>query len=86
MRCVGISVNCTVTGHVSCTTTDPTDDVRGEVALLWTIVFAMTDSATILADLVLVVTECTIERSKFAQLITLVVVLAFGCGSSLVAS
>jgi hypothetical protein len=38
----------------------------------------MTDATTILADLILVITKCAIERSQLAELIALVVILALG--------
>lgn len=45
----------TVTRHVTGTPTDTTDDVGSVVSLLWTVVFAVTDVAAILAHLVFVV-------------------------------
>lgn len=43
--------------------TDTADDVGGEVALLGTIVLAMTNLSTVLASLILVVTKSTVESS-----------------------
>lgn len=63
--------------------TDATDDVGGEVALLWAVVLAVTDLATVLTSLVFVVAQRTVERSKFAKLVALELVLTFGDGSSL---
>lgn len=51
--------------------------------MLWTIVFAVTDATTVLADLVFVIAKSAVERSKFAELIALVVVLTFRRGGSL---
>jgi hypothetical protein len=68
---------------VTCATTDTTDDVSCEVALLWTVIFSVTKTATILTDLVLVITKGTVQCRKLAQLVTLVVVLALGSGGSL---
>lgn len=59
-------VDCTVASHVTSTAADATDDVRCEVALLWTVVLAVTDATTILAYLVLVITKGTIQRSELA--------------------
>ncbi len=56
-RSVGIFVYCTVPRHMTSTTTDAANDVSSEVALLWTIVFAVTDTTTILTNLVFIVTQ-----------------------------
>jgi len=63
---------------------DTADDVSSEVALLGTLILPVTDVAAILADLILIVSEGSIEGSKFAELIAFVIVLAFGCGSGLI--
>ena len=60
-----------------------TNDVSSEVSLLWAVVFAVTDTATVLADLVFVITESTIECRQLAKLVALVVILALRCRSSL---
>ena len=39
----------------------------------------MPDTSAVLTDLVLVISEGTIERGKLAELVTLVIVLSFGC-------
>jgi hypothetical protein len=44
--------------------TDTTNNVGGKVALLGTIVFAMTNLPTVLASLVLVVSKGAVESSK----------------------
>jgi len=63
---------------------DTADDVSSEVALLRTLILPVTDVATILTDLILVVSEGSVEGSKFAELIAFVIVLTFGCGSGLI--
>ena len=63
---------------------DTADDVSSKVALLGTLILPVTDVATILTDLVLIVSEGTIEGGKFAELIAFVIVLALGCGSGLI--
>ena len=63
---------------------DTTDDVSSKVALLRALILPVTDVAAILTDLVLVVSKGSVESSKFAELITLVIVLALGCGGSLI--
>ena len=63
--------------------TNTADDVGGEVALVRTIVFAMTDLAAILASLVFVVAEGTVQGGELAELVALKLVLAFGDGSGL---
>jgi hypothetical protein len=80
---IGILVNRTVTRHVTCTSTDTTDDVSSEVFRLGAIIFAMANPATVLAYLVFVVAEGAVESGQFTKLIPLVVILAFGSGSSL---
>ena len=77
MRSVRVPVHGTVASHVSCTTTDSADDVCCEVSLFRAVVLAVADSTTILTDLVLVVTEGTVQCSEFAKLVALVIVLTF---------
>ena len=60
------------------------DDISSEVALLRTLILPVTDVAAVLTDLVLIVSEGSIEGSKFAELIAFVIVLAFWCGSGLI--
>lgn len=64
--------------------TDTTDDVSSKVALLGALILPVTDIATILTHLVLVISKSSIESSKFAKLIAFVIVLAFGGGSGLI--
>lgn len=66
-----------ITSHMAGVTTDTADDVGREVLLLRTVVLAMTDLAAVLACLVLVVTQGTVQGSKLTQLVTLELVLAF---------
>jgi len=63
---------------VSSATTHTANDVSGEVTLLRTVVFAVADATTILADLVLVITKRAVERCQLTELIALVVILALG--------
>jgi hypothetical protein len=51
--------------------TDATDDVGGKVTLLGTVVLAMSDLATVLASLILIITEGTVESSQLSQLVSL---------------
>jgi hypothetical protein len=62
---------------------DTTNDIGSEVSLLGAIVFAMANLTTVLASLVLIITEGTVKGGEFTQLITLKLVLAFGNGCSL---
>jgi uncharacterized membrane protein len=62
---------------VTSISTDAADDTGGEVFGVRAVVFAVTDFAAVLTGLVFVVTECTVERGKLAQLVTLELVLAF---------
>lgn len=73
----------TIPSHVTSITADATDDTRSEVALLGTIIFTVTNLTTVLAGLVLIVTESTIQSSKLTELIALEFVLTFRNGCSL---
>ena len=79
MTCVRIPIDSTIASHVSGTTANTADDVCCEVPLLWTVVLAVPDTSAVLTDLVLVISEGTIERGKLAELVTLVIVLSFRC-------
>lgn len=68
----------TVASHVTCITAHTADDAGGEVLLLRTVIFAMTDLTAVLACLIFVITECTVESGQLTQLVTLELVLAFG--------
>lgn len=54
-----------------------TDNVGGKRPRLGTLVLSVTLFTTILTQLVLVVSQSTVQRGEFSQLISLVVVLAF---------
>ena len=62
---------------------DATDDVGGKVLCVRAVVFAVSDFAAVLAGLVLVVTEGTVECGELAGLIALELVLTFGDGGGL---
>lgn len=79
---MGIPVRA-ISSHVACVTTDTADDVGGEIALFWAIVFSVTNLTTILASLILIVTKSTVECCEFTKLVALELVLAFRDGSSL---
>lgn len=64
-------------------TAEMTDDVGGEVLVFGAVILAMTETTAVLADLVLVVTEGTVECSELAKLIAFVVVFTFGSRRSL---
>lgn len=68
----------TITSHMASIATDATDDVGGKVPLLGTIVLAMSNLATVLTSLILIITEGTVESSQLSQLVSLEFVLAFG--------
>lgn len=57
--------------------TDTADDAGSEVLFLRAIVLAMTNLATVLASLVLVVSQGTVERGELSKLVTLEFVLTF---------
>jgi aconitase B len=64
-------------------TTDATDDTGSVVLLLRAVVLAVADLATVLASLVLVVSEGTVEGGELSELVTLEFVLTFRNGCSL---
>ena len=66
----------TVTSHMTGATANTTDDVRCEVTLLRTVVLPVTDTTTVLADLVFVVSKSTVEGGKFTELVPFVIVLS----------
>lgn len=68
---------------MSSVATDATDNVGGEVLGVRAVVLAVTNLTTVLASLVLVVTESTVESGKLTQLVALELVLTFGDGGSL---
>jgi hypothetical protein len=63
--------------------TNATDDVGSEVSLFRAVKFSMTDLTAVLAGLVLIVTEGTVESGKFTKLVALELVLSFWNGRSL---
>jgi hypothetical protein len=65
-RSVRISVDLAIPCHMSSASTNTADDVCGVVALFRTVVFAMADATTVLADLVFVVTESSVQGRKLA--------------------
>jgi hypothetical protein len=69
--------------HVASITADPADDVSRKVSLFWAVVFAMSDLATILTSLVLVITEGTVECGEFTELVAFELILALGDRCSL---
>lgn len=76
-RSVGVFVDLTVASHVARTTANTTNNISCEVALLRTVIFAMSKATAVLADLVLVITEGTVQCGEFAKLVALVIILAF---------
>lgn len=57
--------------------TNTANNVGREVALLRTVVLAVANFSTILAGLVFVVAQSTVERGKLAELIALQLILSF---------
>ena len=57
--------------------TNATDDICSEVACLGAIILTVTNLATVLASLVLIVTQRAVQSGEFAELIALELVLAF---------
>lgn len=80
--CTSLSVG-TVAGHVAGIATHTANDAGSEILLLRAVVLAVSDLAAILAGLVLIVTEGSVQSSQLTKLVTLQFVLALGNGSSL---
>jgi hypothetical protein len=68
---------------VTRTATQATDDIGAVHSLLRTLPSTVALLSTVLAKLVLVVSEGTVERSEFSELVPLVVVLSLGGGCGL---
>jgi hypothetical protein len=68
---------------VTSVTADTTNDVGSVVLGVGAVVLAVTDFTTVLASLVLVVAEGTVERGELTQLVALELVLTFGDRGSL---
>ena len=67
----------TISGHVPGIATNTTDDIGGEISLLWAVEFSMPYLSAVLTSLVLIVTKGTVQGCQFAKLIALKFVLAF---------
>lgn len=68
----------TISGHVSCVATDTANNAGSVILSLGAVVLAVTDLTAVLAGLVLVVSECTVESSELTKLVTLELVLSLG--------
>lgn len=73
----------TIASHVACITTDSANDAGRVVLLLRAIIFTMANLTTVLAGLVFIVSQSTVQRSELSELVTLELVLVFGRRSSL---
>lgn len=80
--CTSLSIR-TVAGHMACVATHSADDAGSEVLLLRAVVLAVSYLATVLASLVFIVTQGSVQSSELTELVTLQFVLALGDGSSL---
>lgn len=80
--CASLSIR-TVARHVAGIATHPTDDAGSKILLLRAVVLAVSDLATVLASLVFVVTQGSVQGSELTELVTLQFVLALRNGSSL---
>ena len=68
---------------MACIPADTADDVGGVVLLLRAVVLAVTYLTAVLASLILIVAQRSVQRGKLAELIALELVLAFWNRSSL---
>jgi hypothetical protein len=73
----------TISGHVAGITTNSANDAGGVVLPFGAVVFAMANLTAVLTSLVFVVSESSVERGEFSELVTLELVLAFGNRSCL---
>jgi hypothetical protein len=71
----------TILGHVPSITTNSANNAGRVVLSVGTVNLAMTNLTTVLAGLVLVVSQGTVESSELTKLVALEFVLAFGDGS-----
>jgi hypothetical protein len=62
---------------MACVSTDTANDAGSEVLFLRAVVLAMTNLATVLASLVLIVSQGTVERGELSKLVALEFVLTF---------
>jgi hypothetical protein len=76
----------TITGHVASVTADTADDVGGVILLLRAVILAVTNLTTVLAGLILVITQSSVKCSKLTKLVTLELVLTLGNRCGLVVS
>lgn len=81
--CTSLPVG-TITGHVASITTNAADDACCVVLLLGAVVFAMANLTAVLAGLVFIVAQRSVESSQFSQLVSLKLILGFGSGCGLV--
>lgn len=63
--------------------THSANDAGSEILLLGAVVLAVSYLATVLASLVFIVTQSSVQSSELTELVTLQFVLALGDGSSL---
>lgn len=80
--CTSLSVG-TVAGHMAGIATHSADDASSKVLLLRAVVLAVSYLSTVLASLVLIVTQSSVQSGELTELVTLQFVLALGNGSSL---
>lgn len=80
--CAPLSIG-TVACHVAGIATHSTDDAGSEVLLLRAVVLAVSDLTTVLASLVFIVTQGSVQSSELTELVTLQFVLALRNRSSL---
>ena len=73
----------TIPGHVAGITTNAANDAGCVILSLGAVNLAMSDLTTVLAGLVLVVSQGAVEGSELTELVTLELVLTFGDGSRL---
>lgn len=73
----------TISCHVASVSADTANNIGGKVALFWAVVLPVADLTTVLAGLVLVITESTVKSSKLTKLVALKLVLPFWNGCSL---
>ena len=75
--CTSLPVG-TIPSHVASVAADTADDAGSKVLSLGTVVLAVADLAAVLAGLVLVVSQGSVQGGEFAQLVSLEFVLALG--------
>jgi hypothetical protein len=73
----------TIARHVASVAAHAADNASSVILSLGTVILAVANLPAVLAGLVLIISESTVERGKLSKLVSLEFVLSFGDGCSL---